>query len=221
MLQIGCIAGIIGGLAVLLIALLMPRKNCPSCGYKLPRFRKPASGKQALHGGWTCPNCGVELDRSGKLVSEGVKASSSAARVDQAPTKVCPRCAEKIQLDALVCKHCGQEFSEAEVQAARQQIEEQAQLARQAAQEKAAQAQLERQTKGRRSQGMVFLVLGVLVALVGAIAAIIFLIYAFSEQARATGALAAMIPFLCTLPFLALGVWLIILGRKRRSAPVE
>jgi hypothetical protein len=218
MIQIGCIAGILGGLVVLLIALLMPRKNCPSCGYKLPRFRKPASGKQAMQGGWTCPNCGSEVDRSGKLVSEGTGVASPAVQTSQAPTKTCPRCAEKIQLDALVCKHCGQEFTEAEVEAARLEAEEQARLARQAAQEKAAQAEEERQARGRRSQGKVFSVLGWLVAVIGAIVAIFFIFYAFSEQARASGFVAALIPFLCTLPLLTLGVWLVLLGKKRRSA---
>lgn len=33
--------------------------------------------------------------------------------------KKCPRCAEHIKVDALVCRHCGHEFSQAEVEAER------------------------------------------------------------------------------------------------------
>ena len=38
---------------------------CPRCGTEQERFRKPASLRQTLLGGWTCPKCGAELDRRG------------------------------------------------------------------------------------------------------------------------------------------------------------
>jgi rubredoxin len=59
------IGGIAGGVAVLAYALLSPRRHCPACAAALPRFRQPATGKQALLGGWTCPGCGIEIDRKG------------------------------------------------------------------------------------------------------------------------------------------------------------
>jgi hypothetical protein len=62
------IGGVGGGLAVLLIALVSPRRTCPGCGYRLPKFRRAATGRQALWGGWTCPGCGCEVDRKGKKV---------------------------------------------------------------------------------------------------------------------------------------------------------
>jgi hypothetical protein len=62
------LGGIAGGLAGLVVALLAPRRKCPDCGMQMPHFRKPASRKQALWGGWTCPQCGCEIDRRGKKV---------------------------------------------------------------------------------------------------------------------------------------------------------
>jgi hypothetical protein len=62
------IYGLMGGLAVLLIALLMPKKRCPRCGEYLPKFRAPRSWRQALWGGSTCPHCGCEVDRRGRVV---------------------------------------------------------------------------------------------------------------------------------------------------------
>lgn len=78
----GLIAGSIAGGVLLLVALLMPRKHCPNCEYKLPRFRSPQSGKQAMQGGWTCPNCGAEIDRRGHLIEKGAgkKAKALGAR---------------------------------------------------------------------------------------------------------------------------------------------
>ena len=66
------VGGLAGGVAVLLIALLLPRRKCPDCGEPLPKFRSPASLRQAMLGGWTCPKCGCETDRRGrKVVGQG------------------------------------------------------------------------------------------------------------------------------------------------------
>jgi transposase len=64
----GVIAGVIGGLSVLIIALIIPAKSCPECGKKLPKSRKPASFKHAALGGWICPHCGCEIDRRGNKI---------------------------------------------------------------------------------------------------------------------------------------------------------
>jgi hypothetical protein len=64
----GIFGGISGGLAVLLLALAMPRRKCPDCGEPFPRFRKPANRRQALWGGGTCAKCGCEVDRRGRKI---------------------------------------------------------------------------------------------------------------------------------------------------------
>lgn len=61
------VGGAAGGLAVLLIAALMPRKFCPRCNTALPRFRKPSSAREAMLGGWSCPSCNASIARNGTL----------------------------------------------------------------------------------------------------------------------------------------------------------
>jgi hypothetical protein len=66
---VGALAGGIGGgLAVLVLGLVMPRRKCPDCGEPFPRFRQPANRRQALWGGATCARCGCEVDRRGRKV---------------------------------------------------------------------------------------------------------------------------------------------------------
>jgi transposase len=64
----GMVAGLVGGLAVLLVALLKKPTLCPKCGFVLPRFRRPQNKRQALRGGYTCPGCNAEIDRKGRIV---------------------------------------------------------------------------------------------------------------------------------------------------------
>lgn len=67
---IGCVAGLLGGLSVLLFVLLRPRPKCPDCGEPLPRFRKPANLRQTLWGGCTCLECGCEVGPWGGKVQQ-------------------------------------------------------------------------------------------------------------------------------------------------------
>ena len=60
------VGGIVGGLAVLVFALLQPQRKCPDCATLLPKFRKPSTGTQTMWGGWTCPSCKIEIDRKGR-----------------------------------------------------------------------------------------------------------------------------------------------------------
>jgi len=70
--------------------------RCPACGEKLPLFSIP-SAETWWSGGWWCTHCGALISRSGKI--------------KKAPSKkVCPRCAEYVQMAALVCRYCGYEF---------------------------------------------------------------------------------------------------------------
>ena len=43
---------------------------CTECGTPMPTFRKPASWRQAMWGGWTCAECGFELDKWGRPTKE-------------------------------------------------------------------------------------------------------------------------------------------------------
>ncbi|WP_145974343.1 hypothetical protein [Stenotrophomonas pictorum] len=64
------VGGVAGGLGVLLLGLLMPRKSCPKCDAVLPRFRKPANGREAMLGGWSCASCNAKIGRNGKLIQD-------------------------------------------------------------------------------------------------------------------------------------------------------
>ena len=50
------VGGVVGAIAVVLWALLQPKRSCPDCG---------THKQQAMWGGWTCPNCGCDIDRKG------------------------------------------------------------------------------------------------------------------------------------------------------------
>lgn len=73
-MDIAFVSVIIGGLAavvaVLLLALCLPRRSCPGCNSELPRFRKPSNVRQALLGGWTCPSCSSRIARNGTLLPD-------------------------------------------------------------------------------------------------------------------------------------------------------
>jgi hypothetical protein len=66
--KIVLLAGLAAGLAVLLLAVLLPNKKCPNCGTPFPQFRKPTSPEQAQYGGNTCKKCGCEADRHGRRI---------------------------------------------------------------------------------------------------------------------------------------------------------
>jgi len=68
LLTSGLVGGIAGGLAVLLLAFLLPRKSCPRCKTLLPRFRKPSNTREAMLGGWQCPSCSARVARDGLLL---------------------------------------------------------------------------------------------------------------------------------------------------------
>ena len=74
--------GIVFGMAVVFAALaatiiytkwktaqINAEGGCPVCGADVPAFRRPASYRQALRGGWTCENCSTEMDRHGNKLA--------------------------------------------------------------------------------------------------------------------------------------------------------
>ncbi|MGV8172049.1 MAG: hypothetical protein ACP5OA_05130 [Candidatus Woesearchaeota archaeon] len=64
------IACLLPGIIVLIVTLFIRQKNCPKCGYVLPKFRKPKSLLQAFGGGSTCPKCGCEVDGKGNEIKD-------------------------------------------------------------------------------------------------------------------------------------------------------
>ena len=58
-ITIGIICGVVGGLAVLIIALVIPAQKCPQCREKLPKF----GGSKR-----TCKKCGCVVNKSGKKI---------------------------------------------------------------------------------------------------------------------------------------------------------
>ena len=57
-----------GALAVIILALLMPKRYCPDCQTPLPKFGVKYI-RSRLWLGWICPRCGCEMDRRGRKVS--------------------------------------------------------------------------------------------------------------------------------------------------------
>lgn len=47
----------------------LSRVECPNCGTEMSRMRMPASGNQALWGGYTCPRCKCEMDKWGRRIA--------------------------------------------------------------------------------------------------------------------------------------------------------
>lgn len=45
------------------------RVQCPNCATVMGRVRMPASGAQAMWGGYTSPTCKCELDKWGRLIT--------------------------------------------------------------------------------------------------------------------------------------------------------
>jgi hypothetical protein len=58
--------------------------SCPRCNTPLPRHRHPRTTRQALWGGGTCAKCEIEIDKWGREVSLGSKATTSPGKRSQA-----------------------------------------------------------------------------------------------------------------------------------------
>jgi RNA polymerase subunit RPABC4/transcription elongation factor Spt4 len=152
------------------------------------------------------------VDRHGNKIQavEGAVATAPPQAAGQfvgLKLKTCPKCAEKIQIDALICRHCGQEFTSDEVAAVKQQ-----------AQETAARAEQKANAGVRRTWGWIFSIIGGLVLAVTTLLLIIMIAYSVSPEAAnnaATSAMSLIIPFLCVpLPMLIIGGLLFYFGRK-------
>ena len=50
----------------------LKKVSCPNCGKNLNTFRRPATMRELLWGGWTCSACGARIDKWGnKCVEKG------------------------------------------------------------------------------------------------------------------------------------------------------
>lgn len=67
-------------------------------------------------------NISMQSPASAPAIAPGRPALEQAK---QPPQKTCPKCAEKILVEALVCRYCGHKFDETEVAAAKMEIEAQ------------------------------------------------------------------------------------------------
>lgn len=148
-----------------------------------------------------------------------------ARPVASAPTKTCPKCAEKIMIEALVCHYCGQEFTESEVEAAKQALQEQAQTNQRLALEQMERSTKQAKERSYRNWSWTFSIIGAVLAIVGACLTAFFIFFAFSKEAaeliQTSGVINVIAPFVCcSIPVLAIGVGSLLLGIKRlRVAP--
>jgi DNA-directed RNA polymerase subunit RPC12/RpoP len=138
--------------------------QCGHCGKNL-LARDEHAGK-----GLACPACGQALTVPAapplpRRAEPGPASSRSPS--GGLGTRTCPDCAEQIQAEARVCRHCGRQFTEAEQAEAREEARARQAEAREQARARAAAlgkllalADLERRRKLRFGWGVALLIVG-------------------------------------------------------------
>ena len=69
LLAVGVVLVIHGTLVKNRWGINLRQVQCPNCATVMGRVRMPASGSQAMWGGYTCPTCNCELDKWGRLIT--------------------------------------------------------------------------------------------------------------------------------------------------------
>ena len=132
--------------------------------------------------------------------------------------KICPRCAETIKLEARVCRFCGQEFTEADIQATKQKIQEQTDEQRRRVQQHTEEISHPPLLGNLGITQMEVVkeslpIWGWLVAIFGGLLMLLVVGWAFYIILNATQLTThVVIGLFISVPFLATGVWLFILG---------
>jgi hypothetical protein len=160
--------------------------------------------------------------QSGKPVVEESSSNIAGAVTTGMPVvtnqKKCLSCGNSIPLEAKICQYCRQSFSEEEIETAKKQIEDDL------AQKKAKTLEI-----GRLKRGKALRVVGTIVAAIGMLILLLFVVVMFSPTTSADSS-QGLIPaiFLCPTPLILLGGGLFAWGtyslrklkeEKNKTAP--
>jgi hypothetical protein len=69
LLAIGLVLVVYGTITKDRWGINLARVKCPKCQAAMPWVRKPASGREAMWGGYTCPICKTEMDKWGRPIA--------------------------------------------------------------------------------------------------------------------------------------------------------
>lgn len=168
-------------------------KFCQSCGNPIIKLTMVCPNCNTINPQTAnyCVSCGKPL---AKILPKSPIISEERRVPIEGPTKICPKCAETIKLEALICDYCGNQFSEEEVKAEKEkqkavEIEKEVKI-----------AELEGDRAVRRSWGIPFLVFGTLTFLILVLGGI---------TAKDKAINMVIIAFILGGPFIGVG-WLLI-----------